>query len=187
MAFSHEHKGAIHFDGKENGELKEFTEGTLAKVRDVRSQWLSLPGPYKNFTKVAKESFKTIGDNIDLEKVNEACDYHLQCYRNFTDISKLERAKTTIANSSIERPAEDNSQEIDEASHQRQAKVSRPKRHLLKEGTTPGETSSNILPRVCLICKRPGPLYITDVVNKFYVCFLYKNGFKIMHKQTNII
>ena len=40
MAFSHEHKCAIHFDGKEDGELKEFTEGTLAKVRDVRSQWL---------------------------------------------------------------------------------------------------------------------------------------------------
>ena len=77
MAFSHEHKCAIHFDGKENGELKEFTERTLAKVRDVRSQWLSLPGPYKNFTKVAKESLKTIGDNIDLEKVNEACGYWL--------------------------------------------------------------------------------------------------------------
>ena len=99
MAFSHEHKCAIHFNGKEDGELKKFTEGTLAKVRDVRSQWLSLPGPYKNFTKVLKDSFKTIGDNIDLEKV--ACGYHLQCYRNFTDISKLERVKTTIANSSI--------------------------------------------------------------------------------------
>ena len=156
MAFSHEHKCAIHFDGKEHGELKKITEGTLAKVRDVRPQWLSLPGPYKNFTKVAKESFKITNDNLELEKVNEACDYHLQCYRNFTDISTLERAKTTVANSSIKRPAEDNSEEINEASHQHQAQVSRPKLHLLKEGTTPGKTSSNILLRVCLICTWAG-------------------------------
>ena len=80
--------------------------------------------------------------------MKEACGYHLQCYRNFTEISKLDRAKTMIANSSTKRPAEDNSEEIDEASHQHQAKYSRPKRHcLLKEGTTPGRTSSNILPQ----------------------------------------
>ena len=52
MALSHERNCAIHFDGKD-GELKNFTEGTLAKVRDVRSQLLSLPETYKNLTKVA--------------------------------------------------------------------------------------------------------------------------------------
>ena len=166
--------------GYENGIFisEKFTEGTLAMVRDVRRQWLILPEPNKNFTKVAKESFKIIGDNLELEKVNEACGYHLQYYRNFTDISKLERAKTTKANSGIKGPAEDNSQEIDEAGHQHQAKVSRPKRHLLKEGTTPGKTSSNILPHVCLICKRPGPLYVTDAVNKFRT--LYITSFKLL-------
>ena len=91
-----------------------------------------------------------------------------------------------IANSSTKRPAEGNSEEIHEASHQHQAKDSRPKRHcLLKEGTTPGRTSSNILPQICMICKRSGPLYITDAVNKFYVCFLYKNRFKFMRKHSS--
>ena len=112
MAFSHERICPIHFDGKEDGELKKFTEGTLGKVRNVTRQWLILPEPYKNFTKAAKDSFKTIGDNLELEKVNEACGYHLQCYWSFTDISKLERAKTTIANSGIKRPAEENSKKL---------------------------------------------------------------------------
>ena len=97
----------------------------------LKSSWT-----LQKFYESCERVIQIIGDNIDLEKVNETCGYHLQCYRNFTDISKLERAKTTIANSSIKRPAEDNSREIDGASHQYQTKVSRPKRHLLKERTT---------------------------------------------------
>ena len=65
-------KTANHFDRKEDAKLKKNSEGTLAKVKDIRWQWLSLPEPYKNFTKVAKESFKLIGDNLELEKMNEA-------------------------------------------------------------------------------------------------------------------
>ena len=67
MAFSHGRKCAIHFDGKKDGELKSFTQETLAKVKDVQAQWLSLPEPYKNFSEVAKESFKLIDDNLVLE------------------------------------------------------------------------------------------------------------------------
>ncbi len=168
MAFSNDRKCAIHFDGKK-GELKSFTQETLAKVKDVRAQWLSLPEPYKNFSEVAKESFKLIDDNLvlELQEINEACGYHLHCYRTFTDISKLARAKTTIANSSRKRPAEENTQESDEANLPHQAKVACTRRHFLKEGTNPGKTSSNVLPQICLICKRPGPLYITDAVKIF--------------------
>ena len=32
MAFSHGRKCAIHFDGKKYGELKSFTQETLARV-----------------------------------------------------------------------------------------------------------------------------------------------------------
>ena len=89
MAFSNDRKCAIHFDGKK-GELKSFTQETLAKVKDVRAQWLSLPEPYKIFSEVAKESFKLIDDNLvlELQEINEACGYHLHCYRTFTDMSK---------------------------------------------------------------------------------------------------
>jgi hypothetical protein len=100
MASSHCRECAIHFEGKNVGELKSFTQETLAKVKDVQVQWLSLPEPYKKFSDVAKDSLKLIDDNqvLQLQEINEACGCHLHCYRTFTDISKLARAKKTITN-----------------------------------------------------------------------------------------
>ena len=72
------------------GEFKKFTVGTLAKVKGLRTQWLSLSQPYKEFTGAAKESLKLIDDNSDVETLGEACGYHIQCYRKFTDVSKFE-------------------------------------------------------------------------------------------------
>ena len=108
MEVYHERSCAIHFDGK-GGEIKSFTEETLSKMLDVRGHWLSLSAPYKNFTDVAKKSLKLIDDssNFSLERINEAYGYHLSCYRFFTDISKLQRAKTALGNSSIKRTAQE--------------------------------------------------------------------------------
>ena len=54
---------------------------------------------YKEFTEVAKKSFEFIDKSDELtEIVHETCGCHLDCYGTFTSISKLERAKTTLAN-----------------------------------------------------------------------------------------
>ena len=155
----------VHFDGKD-GEIKKLTEGTFAKIIDMRKQWLNLSSSYREFTEVAKKSFKFIEDSDELtELVEETCGYHLDCYQTFTNISKLERAKTTLANAGRKRVSE---QSIGQPEINPNAgKVARTTRHsvstLEKVKDCPSR-SSNVLPEICLICKRPGALYITDKV-----------------------
>ena len=155
----------VHFDGK-YGEIKKLTEGTFAKIIDMRKQWLNLSSSYREFTEVAKKSFKFIDDSDELtELVEETCGYHLDCYRTFTNISKLERAKTTLANAGRKRVSE---QSIEQPEINPNAgKFARTTRHsvstLEKVKDCPSK-SSNVLPEICLICKRPGALYITDKV-----------------------
>ena len=76
----------VHFDGKD-GEIKKLTETTFAKIIDMRKQWLNLSSSYREFTEVAKKSFKFIDDSDELtELVEETCGYHIDCYRTFTNI-----------------------------------------------------------------------------------------------------
>ena len=160
---------AIHFDGK-GGEIKRFRDETLTKMLDVRGQWLCLSAPYKNFTDVAKKSLKLIenSSNFDLGKINEVCGYHLSCYRYFTDISKLRRAKNTLANSSIKRTAQERTDETDSEDPDPATKVTRTTCRSLGKATSCARRSSNVLPEICLICKRAGPLTITE-----RVCYIF--------------
>ena len=149
----------IHFDSKD-GEIKKLTEGTLAKIIDMRKQWLSLSSSYREFTEVAKRSFKFIDDSdeLNITSVEETCGYHPDCYQTFTNISKLDRAKTTIANAGRKRLFEESIEQTDV--NPKSGKVARTTRHSISSFHHPCQ-SSNVLPEICLICKRPGALYIT--------------------------
>ena len=83
----------------------------------------------------------------------------------FTDIIKLQRAKT-LGNSSIKRTAQESINETD--SEDPATKVARTTRCSLEKETSGPCRSSNILPEICLICKRAGPLTITD-----RVCYIF--------------
>ena len=158
----------IHFEGK-TGEIKKFTESTLAKILSTREQWLSLPSCYKSFTDVAKKplEFILIDGISDSSILENTCGYNLACYRTFTDISKLERAKTTLANSGKKRVAEGDSDVEGSMPSATPAKVTRTTTRLSIGSLTTqpsSSKSSNVLPEICLICKRPGHIYITDRV-----------------------
>lgn len=146
MEVCHRRSCAIHFDGK--GEIKSFTNETLTKMLDVRGHWLSLSAPYKNFTDVAKKSIKLIDEssNFNLERINEAYGYHPSFYRYFTDISKVQRAKTAHANSSMKRTAQERIDETDSEDPDPATKVARITRHSLGKETACPLRSSNILP-----------------------------------------
>lgn len=168
----------IHFQGKE-GEIKKLTEGTVAKIIDVRKQWLSLSAPYNPFTDIAKRSFDFIKDS-DERSINdiETCGYHLACYQNFTNINKVERARKTISNSREKRSAEEMDEEA--GSKEISTKVARSRSSRRSLGKTQTCRSTNILPETCLICKRSGPLYVTDKV-QYYAFF-----FSLLSKLTKI-
>jgi hypothetical protein len=158
---------AIHFEGKK-GEIKKFTETTLAKILSTR-EWLSLPSCYQSFTDVAKKSLEFIDGISDASSLENTCGYHLACYRTCTDISKLERAKITLANSGKKRVAEEESDVEGNIPSVIPAKVIRTTTHrslanLTAQPSASSSRSSNLLPEICLICKQPGHIYITDRV-----------------------
>ena len=75
--------------------------------------------------------------------------YHLTCYRNFTDITKIERAKKIAENELLDCSAVSTSKDGDCDS--------------LRDADNE-KTLSNVLAKCCLICKQSGPIYVTDTV-----------------------
>ena len=164
----------IHFDGKE-GQIKDLTQDTVEKIVERREQWLNLPSAYKNFTEVAKKSFEFIhGDfveNLNINEIAKNCCYHLACYRNFTDISKLERAKNTLTNAK-RKCSTDNSCKKEDENNPTPEKIPRTPRQLFGRSCCKSTSGSpNVLPKFCLICKQHGPVYITDKVYVFFLIF----------------
>ena len=162
--YSLERVCVIHFEGKA-GELKNLTQERLAKIIERRKQWLSLPysESYTTFTEVAKKSFDYIDESeyLDPTDISPTCAYHPACYRNFTDLTKIERAtkagQKRLADKSIEE---------DDTRSPKREKVSRSTRQSFNELVAGRPSrSSDILPQICPICKRHGPIYFTDKVN----------------------
>ncbi len=161
----------VHFEGKE-GQIKKLTQDTLEKIIERRKQWLGLTSPYKNFTEVAKTSLEYIPEqpeSLDVNDIAENFCYHTACYRNFTDISKFESAKNTLKNADRKRSG-DSCSEKDGEFGARPNKVTRNTRQSF--GITCAASSSgssNVLSQVCLVCKQPGPIFITDTVCSPYI------------------
>ena len=154
----------IHFDGKE-GELKTLTQETLLKIIERRKQWLQLPAEYKEFTEVAKKSFEFLNDPVEATEqlLARKYSYHIKCYRNFTDIYKIERAAKTLANAKQTKNAtEDDTPFIPRKTTRAITLQSSGGRIPL-----PQSSSTNVLPKFCLVCKGHGPIYITDKVRYF--------------------
>ena len=160
----------IHFEGK-GGELKKIAKGSLEKILERRKQWLNFSSAsYKEFAEVAKRSFEFIADseNVDVEDVSPRCYYHPACYRYFTDITKLDRSKKSLATTvGQKRSADHNTASASESAPKR---VSRTRGQSLGEFSSFPSRSPHILPQVCLICKRPGVIY-------FKVKLFFKNIF----------
>ena len=169
----------IHFEGKE-GQIKYLTQQTLEKIVERREQWLCLSSEYKDFTKVAKRSFEFIPESLNVNDIAKNYFYHSACYRNFTDISKLERAKRTLSNAGTKRQGDSPSEE--EEVKPTPEKVSRTTRKSFATArATSASGSSSILPKSCLICKRPGPIFFTDTV--FFLCYIVFRNLRIMHND----
>ena len=159
----------INFEGKE-GEIKNFTQDTLAKMIETRKKWLNQPFSYKNFTAVAEKSFEYLSVSGDLSD-EEKCCYHLLCYRKFTDVNKIKRAESTPTEAAKKIVAGDG-ENID-IDYPKPEKVSRTTTRR-SFGSSHASRSPNVLPNVCLICKKHGSIYVTDSVS-FTGFYFYKN------------
>lgn len=162
----------VHFEGKK-GEMKQLSNETLKTLVQRRREWLSLE--YKDFSNVARNSFDLLPAGVtDIEELPGKVNYHYSCYRAFTDLSKLERAKKSCARRSDKSDFGcDGRVEEDDAPRE---KIRRSKRQSFSmPGNNATASSSSVLAKSCLICKTHGPIYITDSVSFFKVLLSYSN------------
>ncbi len=166
----------IHFEGKA-GPLREITKETWSKIQERRDQWLSLGSPYGNFTVVANKSFEKIPKNVDSPPPQSGLCYHLSCYRAFTDKTKLERATQTLLNTTKKRKNENDDDEqgcYDEPCEPPPRRSTRLEMLPLIAAASCGNSSSpslcstsTVLPSFCLICKKAGPISVTEKVSLY--------------------
>ena len=165
----------IHFEGKA-GPLRELTKETWSKIQERRDQWLSLGSPYGNFTVVANKSFEKIPKNVDSPPPQNGLCYHLSCYRAFTDKSKLERATQTLQNAKKRQNENDDEQGCyDEQCEPPPRRSTRLEMLPLiaaastsKRSSSPSLCStSTVFPSFCLICKKAGPIWVTEKVSLY--------------------
>jgi hypothetical protein len=87
----------IHFDGK-FGLQKTLSDETWKTICVRREEWLALPDNKCNVNQknIANQSFDFIPDHIkNIRELQEPAFYHMSCYRSFTGVTKLQRAKNS--------------------------------------------------------------------------------------------
>ena len=153
---------ALHFD-KKDGNKRDFTPNTYQTFLSKRDEWLSLGKDYKEFTEVARRSLDIIppGTKFNhITKKNNA--YHSSCYQLFTNKNKLERARRSeeipVLVPSQSKPVE--SSYVPPPS-KRSLRVQLRKQHETNSHPNePEPSSSNILPKKCLVCNSYDPIYV---------------------------
>jgi hypothetical protein len=150
----------INFDDVSNGILRQFTAVSLSKFIHCRNEWLSLTGAQNEvavnsleyFTDLDEEAFSS-GGTIP----QRGLQYHVQCYRKFTDKTKIERAQrsTKSCESKISEPAAKRNKEAAEGYQQTRSRLPRTAQS--------GSKSTHVLPRICLICKKEEITYTCPV------------------------
>jgi hypothetical protein len=145
---------------------KQLSNETLKTTINRRKAWLDLPEheKYSACRTVAEKSFEYLPDGVEnVEDLSGTMSYHLACYRNFTDITKIERAKkiaeTEILNcsgSSTSRASKDG--DCDGPAQKVKRTTTRLSYSLRDAGNE--HMSSNVLAKCCLICKQSGPIYV---------------------------
>ena len=161
----------IHFDGK-SGPEKRLTNDTLKTISLKRMEWLDLPDNECNVNQknIANRSFEFIPEHVkNVDELHEPAFYHMSCYRSFTDVTKLQRAKKIIEKgASADFPDSSAQNEVMECNSSKDTiRRSRKRRDLncTKDDNLSTRRSSHVLPECCILCKEAGPIYVTDPVS----------------------
>jgi hypothetical protein len=93
----------------------------------------------------------------------------MSCYRSFTGVTKLQRAKNSTKKRTSAGLTQNNPENEDTEYSGPEEKIRRSRRPRDPNGTNDANIStrksSHVLPECCLICKEPGPIYVTDPVS----------------------
>ena len=151
-----ENKCLIHFAGTKES-LYPFTKKRFETFLCRREEWLQLDDIV---TIIAKNSLHVCCQDESSENYEQYF-FHQKCYNLFTDISKLRRARQLkITHNDAEKENWRPCKEVEEPQSPKRKKVKQQRhgRLSVQQGS-----NSNVLPDVCIICKRKTS-YIKDKV-----------------------
>ena len=154
----------VHFEDK-GGDSRKISAVTLSTLLERREEWLTLPKPYGKFTEVARKSLEFIPKDTETIEDLGPLYYHVSCYRLFTDVEKLRRARKN-AESTTDDQAEPSTSNDSRRRSARNGPIS---------STLSKRPKRDVLPTFCLICKVPGPIWITDkvLISKIYLKYRF--------------
>ena len=165
----------IHFEDKVKVGSKEriFTSTRFEKFSLCREQWLSLSWQWLQIRfctlSVARKSLGRIpvGTNGVTKLSEHNSKYHIACYQLFTNVSNFERALQQQDLATEEGGGgDDDRKNITQAQCSSTTESRRSSTRIALSAITQLEdspsSSGQVLPRICIICKRAGPIYVTD-------------------------
>ena len=157
------HSCIIHVGETSNGNLKHFTPATFSIFRNSRKIWLSIKGLQTDVAVKSLEYCSKFDEEVFENEgtVPTGLKYHIECYRKFTDKEKIERAQR-LASATVP--------ETSEPSGNRSGEPAAKKLRQLRKRSEPhhgcetaGSSSTPVLPRICLICKKKELIYTCPV------------------------
>ena len=160
---------------KNVSQLKDFTAVTLSKFLSTRKILLSLTG---NLTGVAIKSLEYFSDEDERAFINEgtvperSLQYHIECYRKFTDKVRITRAQRMSEKSDTPSTSKEDAEPA--AKKQRADETRQTRSKLQPHGSTATKSrpkSTAVLPRICLICKKSELTYTCPVSRKSKLLF----------------
>ena len=155
---------------------------TFSKFLECRRHWIDLQGD-QNY--VAEKSFEYTSEADEdrfatqgnLDFISSTTDhfpsYHSECYRKFTDKTKIERAQRS----------KDSKQTIKSEPMEKKSCTNVNSSKWLKRGEVSKSISVAILPRICLICRKKEIPY-TCPVSIILVCILWNVNYCLLHLRT---
>ena len=166
----------IHF-ADESGPTRAFTADSFQTFLSRRTEWLSLSRDYKEFSSVARQSLAKLPAVIKNVEDADGKVYHIECYRLFTNREKIERAKTFNLKH-VEDEEEDQPPNKRRRFSVRLEAAAGPSSSSDMQQLAPHRSSANILPRICLVCRKSGPVYVKKV--RVNMILISRNSFKLL-------
>lgn len=137
----------IHIVSGENNTVLPISANCTSKIKECANKWKHLDGVQRV---VAENLLETFEETSSLDRLG----YHTQCYRRFTDKTKIERAIKRCAKHSNTNP-----DDVIATPPRKSARLSsNPSCSASQRQTSASKRNSCVLPEQCIICK--GEKYI---------------------------
>ena len=177
------HSCLIHYSGTK-GSLISFTEKRFETFFSCRKEWLKYNEISSN---IANKSLDICPDGESVKNCGRFS-LHIKCYNAFTDISKIKRVEQKIL--AKENAKNESKKEFSKEENSGSPKPKRCTQSLSSSQTQPNSSNRNVLPPVCIICKRKNSfrdtvsLHGTPVISQIEINYVIWIGIVLLFRAA---